>query len=258
MNHKLELQFQTCSNQSKNLLVCLHGNSVDSNYFSALLEGVAGWMVVAPDFIGHGESPKLDSEDYNYENFVQCLVQFIDQFSYDRLVIVGHSMGGNLAIELMNLLQIDGLLLMASLPVSYSSKLSPYLKMPDFKLSERHQENRILAEKYLSQLSTDQSSISYLTQAFLKTDPVFRDRLLEEFGAMKFSDQLELLQQNNTTYVGYLMGLEDAAINREYLNQLVKEEIFDFFDVIPNCGHYSFIEAPLENKKFVLKFIERV
>ena len=83
MNHKLELQFQTCSNQSKNLLVCLHGNSVDSNYFSALLEGVAGWRVVAPDFIGHGESPKLDSEDYNYENFIIKVQDIVDKFIFN-------------------------------------------------------------------------------------------------------------------------------------------------------------------------------
>ncbi len=258
MENEIELNFQTCPNESNNLLVCLHGNSTDSNYFSLLLKGIDGWNVVAPDYIGHGDSPKLAPGDYNFEVFVQCLVQFINHFSHDRLVIVGHSMGGNLAIELMNVIEVDGLLLLAAPPVSYSSDLSPYLKLPDFVLSETHKENRRRVEKYLSEVTSDQSAIAYLTQTFLHTDPVFRDRLLEEFNAMKFSDQLEILKQNESTYVGYITALDDVAANNEYINQLDSVKIFDYYDKIPDSGHYSLIERPIQNKKSILNFIKSV
>lgn len=258
MEKEIKLNFQSSKSDADNLLVCLHGNSTDSNYFSVLLEGIEGWKVVAPDYIGHGQSPKLEKTEYNYEVFIQCLVDFINQFSYNKLVILGHSMGGNLALELIPELKIDGVLLLAAPPVSYTSDLAPYLKLPDFVLTDNHKENKVCVEKYLSEVTSDQDAIAYLTQTFLDTDPAFRDRLLEEFGAMKFSDELEILKKNNYTYIGCIMSIEDVGANNEYLNQLNKDNIFDFYDKIPDSGHYSLLEKPNENNTSILKFLENL
>lgn len=167
-------------------------------------------------------------------------------------------MGGNLAIELMKMIQVDGVLLLAAPPVSYTSSLAPYLKLPDFVLTEKEEENQVLVEKFVSELSAHQSTIKYLKETFLNTDPVFRDRLLEEFGAMKFSDQLEILKQNNSTYVGCLMSLDDNAANNEFLIQLKEEAVFDFFEITQDVGHYGMLEKPKENYKSIMKFIEKV
>src|SRR5690606_16997021 len=96
---KLKLNYQSSKNESENLLLCWHGNSAGSNYSLSLVDGIEGWKVVAPDFVGHGKSPRLAPNEYNYKVFIQCLVEFLDNFNYKKLVIIGHSMGGNLAIE---------------------------------------------------------------------------------------------------------------------------------------------------------------
>lgn len=258
MEKDFELNYQSSTNEANNLLICLHGNSTDSNYFSALLNGIDGWKVVAPDYIGHGNSPQLEPSDYNFEVFVQCLVDFISQFSYNKLVIIGHSLGGNLAMELMKVMKVDGVLLLVAPPVSYTINMAPYLKLPDFELTDDDEKNNVLVENYVSELSPDPTTVAYLKKTFLNTDPVFRDHLLEEFGAMKFSDQLEILKQNKSTFTGCLLAQNDNLANNEYLNQLKNEGVFDFFEEISDSGHYSLLEKAKENLESIKGFLEKL
>ena len=258
MPNEIRLNFLSSNINSDNLLVCLHGNSTDSNYFSTLFNGIDSWRVIAPDFLGHGKSLKLDPNDYNYEVFIQSLVQFINQFSYDKIVVVGHSMGGNLAIELLKVLELDGLLLLASPPVSYTRDVAPYLKLPDFSITDDSEENRRAILNYLSETTSDQEAVKYLSRAFLNTDPIFRDRLLEEFGDMKFSDQLELLKHENLTHLGCIVAKNDVVANNEYLYQLEREDLFNYFDRISATGHYSLLEKPQENIGSIEKFLENI
>lgn len=256
MEKEIQLNFQSSDSAADNLLLCLHGNPTDSNYFSALLKGVDGWNVVAPDYIGHGKSPHLEPSEYNYEVFIQCLVRFISQFSYKKLVILGHSMGGNLAIELMKSLEVNGILLMEAPPVSPANSLAPYQEVPELILSENEEENPSIIEKYLWNFCSSQRTVDYLISALSNTDPVFRDRLMEEFGALKFSDQLKTISQNESTRVGCIMALNDNLVNNEYLIQLKNEGVFDFFAEIKNAGHYSLLDNPEEEYASIVKFIE--
>ncbi|MEX1193217.1 MAG: alpha/beta hydrolase family protein [Brumimicrobium sp.] len=258
MKQEIKLNYQSSTSEANNLIVCLHGNSTDSNYFSALLNQIDGWQVVAPDFVGHGKSPRLKPSEYHFEVFIQCLVDFINQFSFRKLVIIGHSMGGNLAIELMKVIQIDGVLLLAAPPVSYSSSFAPYLKLPNFELTENEQENIILIENFVSDFSSNQNVIDYLKETFLNTDSVFRDRLLQEFGAMKFSDQLAVLKQNKSTYVGCIIAVDDTGANNDFLNQLNNEGVFDFYAKIKDSGHYSLLEKPSNNYESIMKYLEKL
>ena len=66
MKKEIKLNYQSSTNETSNLLLCLHGNSTDSNYFSVLLSGIDGWQVVAPDYIRHGKSPKLQPDDKSF------------------------------------------------------------------------------------------------------------------------------------------------------------------------------------------------
>lgn len=55
--------------------------------------------VVALDLRGHGESDKPD-EDYSIDGFVEDIIWLIDELGLEKPVIVGHSMGGCIAMNL--------------------------------------------------------------------------------------------------------------------------------------------------------------
>ena len=82
-------------------LVLLHGGmlSIDLD-FGALLPGLAETRtVVGIELQGHGRSP--DSErDITYANHAADVVAVLDHLGHERATVMGHSMGGGVALEL--------------------------------------------------------------------------------------------------------------------------------------------------------------
>lgn len=78
----------------------LHGK----NFFGAYWEGTiraltgAGWRVIVPDQLGFGKSSKPDLH-YSFELLAQTTHQLLDALGVSRVAVIGHSMGGMLAVR---------------------------------------------------------------------------------------------------------------------------------------------------------------
>ena len=78
----------------------LHGK----NFFGAYWEGTiralagAGFRVVVPDQIGFGKSSKPDLH-YTFEQLAASTRQLLAKLGVEKVVVVGHSMGGMLAVR---------------------------------------------------------------------------------------------------------------------------------------------------------------
>jgi pimeloyl-ACP methyl ester carboxylesterase len=59
----------------------------------------AGFAVVAPDFPGYGDSPSIDP--YDMAGLAASVVAVLDALAASRVVLVGHSMGGMVAQEVV-------------------------------------------------------------------------------------------------------------------------------------------------------------
>lgn len=75
----------------------------------------AGYRATAIDLVGFGESDKPADSWYSLDNYTATLVSLCDQLHLDRPAIVGHSMGGTLALDLA--LNIDPRAVLAAAPV---------------------------------------------------------------------------------------------------------------------------------------------
>ena len=62
-------------------------------------ELAADWHVVAPDLRGHGDSDWASASGYPMMNFVYDLGEIVRQLGWDRFTLVGHSLGGNIALR---------------------------------------------------------------------------------------------------------------------------------------------------------------
>jgi pimeloyl-ACP methyl ester carboxylesterase len=82
-------------------VVLLHGRNFPSSYWEPTIKALteAGYRVVAPDQIGFGKSSK-PTFAYNFDDMARATIALIDSLHVDRFDLVGHSMGGMLAVRL--------------------------------------------------------------------------------------------------------------------------------------------------------------
>src|SRR4051812_22847769 len=79
-------------------VVLLHGNNFAGFYFGGLVEVIRkeGFRVVVPDQIGYGRSSK-PIMPYNFNDMARNTRLVLQHLNIDRVMVVGHSMGGMLA-----------------------------------------------------------------------------------------------------------------------------------------------------------------
>ena len=86
-------------------LVFIHGWNCDRSYWSAQLPVFAAThQVVAIDLAGHGESG-VNRENWSMANFGADVAAVADALQLEDIILVGHSMGGPVALEAAKLLK---------------------------------------------------------------------------------------------------------------------------------------------------------
>jgi pimeloyl-ACP methyl ester carboxylesterase len=84
-------------------LVLVHGFIVNHTEFDDVLEGLAeSYHVIAPDLPGFGESEKPSPTRYAYgvDAFAEATADIVAAFGVGRAHVIGHSMGGAVALTL--------------------------------------------------------------------------------------------------------------------------------------------------------------
>ena len=80
-------------------IVLIHGWAADANYWNAQIDPLkAKYTVVALDLAGHGASTKSRT-DWSMENYGEDVSMVVRAIPNPRVILVGHSMGGTVALE---------------------------------------------------------------------------------------------------------------------------------------------------------------
>lgn len=81
------------------VLVLLHGMAGSSDTWQAVMSRLPGSLrVIAPDLLGHGQSDKPRA-DYSLGAFAAGLRDLFGELGVDRATLVGHSLGGGVAMQ---------------------------------------------------------------------------------------------------------------------------------------------------------------
>lgn len=79
-------------------MVLLHGNGEDSSYFKNQIEYFSKkYRVIAVDTRGHGKSER-GTAPFTLRQFARDLKQFLDEMGLRRIILLGFSDGGNIAL----------------------------------------------------------------------------------------------------------------------------------------------------------------
>jgi pimeloyl-ACP methyl ester carboxylesterase len=135
-------------------VVLLHGRNFPSSYWEPTIKALtdAGYRVVAPDQIGFGKSSKPGFA-YSFDAMARATVALLDSLHIDRFDLVGHSMGGMLAVRLARAYgsRIDHLVLYSPIGLEDYRFYAP--PVTDEELAKR--ERALTADGYRKQLMTN-------------------------------------------------------------------------------------------------------
>ena len=102
---QLELAYMDVSPEGEaqgETVLLLHGKNFSGAYWADTIRALtdAGHRVVVPDQIGFGKSSKPERFQYSFQALATHTLSLLDTLGIDRVVVVGHSMGGMLAVRL--------------------------------------------------------------------------------------------------------------------------------------------------------------
>jgi pimeloyl-ACP methyl ester carboxylesterase len=135
-------------------VVLLHGRNFPSSYWEPTIKALteAGYRVVAPDQIGFGKSSK-PTFAYSFDAMARATMALIDSLHVDRFDVIGHSMGGMLAVRLARAYgpRIDHLVLYSPIGLEDYRFYAPPVTDEQLANSERE----LTADGYRKQLMTN-------------------------------------------------------------------------------------------------------
>lgn len=103
-------------------VILVHGNSMSSeSYDRQLTADIARrWRFVAFDFPGHGDSPRPSDPErtYSIRGYAEIVRELSAALGLERPVVVGHSLGGNVALEIAGLgAELAGVMVFSTPPI---------------------------------------------------------------------------------------------------------------------------------------------
>ncbi len=95
----VKLHYQDFGTAGKPVMVCLHGGAAHGHWFDFVAAGFTpGHHVLAFDQRGHGDSAWVDPPAYSYQDYAADLDKVAAKLDLRDFVLVGHSMGGMVAM----------------------------------------------------------------------------------------------------------------------------------------------------------------
>lgn len=241
-------------------VIVIHGlfGSLDNlgNLSKALAQQ---YEVIAIDVRNHGLSPRCNT--MSYHDMAGDVLALINQLNLEQPFIVGHSMGGKIAMMTAALApeQIQGLVIADMAPVAYPSARHTAVFNGLQAVIDAQSQTRREAEEVLRQHVTMPGVRQFLLKSFIPKDPQI----------WRFN--VPALQENypnilgwptlTTPYLGptlFIKGGDSDYIQAAHQAQVVQQFPNASAKVINGTGHWLHAEKPQLFNRLVADFLTKV
>ena len=216
------------------------------------------YRVVAMDIPGHGISQVM-GEVHTMEFLADTVVGVLDELEIPKATIVGHSMGGYVALQTLRMHpeRLDGIVLLSSTPNPDSPE----------KLLDRDREIALVEKGHkdllaqtapngfaTSNLRRMRDEIAFLEEQIYVTEPEGVTALLK--GMKARLDSNELLQQSPVRQL-FILGKKDNYIPLERAEAMVAAHPQAEVAWLENSGHMGFFEEPEATAEALKQFLAK-
>ncbi|WP_346761757.1 alpha/beta fold hydrolase [Agaribacillus aureus] len=240
-------------------LLLLHGWCINSAYWENQIDYFKEkYKVVAIDLPGFGKSTS-QRQEWTIQQYGTDVIEVIDQLGLSNVILVGHSMSGEIILEaalkdhpsVIGLVGIDNFKMIdVHFTPEQLAEMQSYMDLlqKDFKNTAP-----VYADKMLFHPSTDEAVRNRVKKDFEHADPEIGFSALKEL--MNYS-MLESAGLANLNYKLYLINSDFVPTNAGGLARHCKSS-FEVVD-IHDTGHYPMIEKPEEFNKLLEATIEGI
>jgi len=225
-------------------IVLLHGYLESKEIWDDFAKDLAeSFRVIVPDLPGHGNS-ELPAGSLSVEKMAELVKQILDKENIDKCLLVGHSMGGYVALAFLELFPET----LSGLSIFHSS---PYADTEE-KKQNRDREINIIHQGKKAQVYT-----AHFPNTFAKENvEMFADEIekckeraknmpddgiIAVLEAMKNRPDRSILLKDTKIPIQYIIGEQDNFIPMEILNKLQLPDNSEVV-VLEKSGHMGFIE----------------
>lgn len=244
-------------------VLLLHGNSTCKEVFRAQIEGEVGRTnrLIAMDLPGHGESGNAHSAaTYSLPGYADTVAAVLDDMRIDDVILLGWSLGGHIALELLQRRAgIKGVILAGAPPFGrgLTGMLRAFHLNPALLLATRAR----LDEDEIGQLARicfGGSADPHLTAMIARTDPKARRTLFRSLIQGRGVNQKAAAEQSPVP-LAIINGAREPFARLDYLESLDYRRLWDgCCHIIDDCGHAPFLERPEAFNPLMLRYIRDI
>jgi esterase len=223
--------------------------------------------VLGVDLRNHGDSQH--APHMSYQDMARDVVDFLDAQGLDRIVLVGHSMGGKVAQALALLYpeRVEGLVVLDIAPVSYSSDQDPHWKAVEDILHAIHQ----VVEEPPAVGNTPAAIDQALRQSI--PDPALRAFVLTNYDARQerwkipIATLVQQLEQiagfdvpHHTQFEGdvfIIHGGQSRFVRHAYMDAISSYFPNHMLTTVRGAGHWVHAEAPDDVTALLKRYLDR-
>lgn len=238
-------------------LLILHGLfGTWENLGSTIKQLATHYDVVAPDMLNHGRSPHVD--DFDYTLMAQAVLNLADQLNIDQFNLLGHSMGGKIAMELaINYSErINKLIVVDIAPVQYPHHHADVIKGLK-SLSLKTLKNRTEADKQLAEFVHSPAIRAFLLKNLYRdNEGHFAWRMHLSALDNNYHQIADAVSEGN--YSGptlFIKGSDSEYLLPEYQQAVTQRFNQVQLKVIEGTGHWPHAEKPVVFTKIVERFL---
>lgn len=267
---KLKLTIDNCEiqvNQSKTEgipVVFIHGNSLSAKTFEKQLNNdlLKDYRLIAFDIQGHGESKKANKPEKQYcvPAYIETLLGVINKLKIKNPIIVGHSLGGHIAINALSKIpDTKGLVIFGTPPFKLPPEMDKaYFPVPEIGLAFKPNLSDDEAFALAKVFCNNNETAEFLKTEILKTDPMARAYLGQSMATGELFDETKILEKYDKP-VAIFHGENDTAVNPNYFNDLNIPTLWESkVQIIEKSGHSVQYENESDFNDKLLHFLDYV
>lgn len=225
-----------------------------------------GYSTITLDLRGHGKSDKPEEkEKYELECFARDLHEIIENENVDKFVLIGHSLGGMIALKYYELFNnkkgINGIILCDTtdrniLEHKEINVISPFIMhVLDFIIAHEH-----INKKHFKHLKDiDLTKYKHASDCFIFYEGLHNTPMKSVFSCMEAMMKFDVSATLSKINVPVLIieGSKDKLLPKIDSIQLYREIKSAEIDFIPKGRHFVNLERPDLVDKYIFNFLEK-